>query len=808
MRALWITPSPSEIAHALSDFTAVPHGTVTAFEDAALPFLHRRVPVSTAIEARTFSDLAHRIARACGLEPSRIASGAVYDAAVARACASGPADSPLVNRALRHAPMQQRVGTTLEQLRAYGVPLRDLEWAARLAPSTLEKLQLLSAVDRDVTESLAALNFDQHTAHLASVLHEVPDLDGESDRLWVLVGDSVHPRRSRWLQWADANGFDVTVVLYRAAHDGDLFAGARESAAHLGIAHEPPMYAAPIAQRLYAPDVPPEAPSLAESGPALTLVQAPDPMAECEWLLSHLRALPSHATSAIYVRQSEQYYPLLAIAADQLGIELAIPRREPLLNNAAARLTLQLLEAYHSPDPRALEFLTQIACGRWSRDIRNRAVQIFGEAILADDPWTYVGRTVAAEPGLPAWLHPLLEARTAALAAERSPADWHAWLRELFELLPWHQTLKEPNDANQSVDHATEFDLVAFPAMLRALAGYASVDRATQESSLDLAAFTGLLRQLWEGTQIHYPRPTTGVTVTGNADTLPPCTHLFVPGLLEGVFPRRRHEDPVLNDLEREEVNAAGVALADLPNSHEDIRKERDLFYRLAITPTTGLYVSYPAINDDSDGIPSFMLTTLRELGLPTVEIAYGLADAAIPVVPAAAEPDLHAAGRESQAVLAEPERRSATIPALVDAMTCPFRYQFTHRVRLPRPRSGAAWWSLGAIPAETAVHHMGNPVAERQALHDGLDAHLRQIAPTTPPWEMELIRFSAGGAIEDFVRRSELAQQLWPREHTRVNVAYGTASFRDWSIGIDGTAAAVSDVNGRLLVTRYRSHL
>ncbi|MDX2066315.1 MAG: hypothetical protein SFX74_11275, partial [Fimbriimonadaceae bacterium] len=47
-----------------------------------------------------------------------------------------------------------------------------------------------------------------------------------------------------------------------------------------------------------------------------------------------------------------------------------------------------------------------------------------------------------------------------------------------------------------------------------------------------------------------------------------------------------------------------------------------------------------------------------------------------------------------------------------------------------------------------------------------------------------------------------------WPREHTRVNVAYGTASFRDWSIGIDGTAAAVSDVNGRLLVTRYRSHL
>jgi hypothetical protein len=808
MRAVWITPSPSEIAHALTEFTGEPHGTVTAYEDAALPYLHRRIPLSTAIEARTFTDLARRVARACGLEPSQIASGAVYDAAVARACAGDPSPHPLINRSLRHASMHRRVGDVLQDLRAWGIPLADLEWAAGLSPATVEKLRLLQAIDRDLTESLRALNFDQHSAHLAAVLGEVPDLDGESDRLWVLVGDTVHPRRSRWLQWADSNGFDVTVVLFRAAHDGDLFSGARETAEQLGISVAPPTYGAPIALRLYAPNPGPDPSSLAESGPSLQLVQAPDPMSECEWLVSHVRDLPTYASRAIYVRDADLYFPLLAIAADQLGVELAIPRREPLLNNAAARLTLRLLDAYCSPDPRTLEFLTNIACGGWTRDGRNRAQQIFGEAVLSPDPWATVATTIAGETQMPEWLGPLLGERETARSMDRSPADWHAWLRDFFERLPWHQTLKERDAANQSVDHATEFDLVAFPAMLRALAGYASVDRATRESALSLADFSRLLRQLWEGSTIHYPRPTTGVPVTGNINTLPPCTHLFIPGLVEGHFPRRRREDPVLNDLERDEINAAGAGLAPLATSLEAVRKERDLLYRLAISPTTSLYVSYPATNGDSDGIPSFMLTTLRELGMPTEAHVYGLNDSARAVTPVPPDPDAHHAQPDTCAALAEPDRRSATIPALVDAMTCPFRYQFTHRIRLPKTRSGAAWWSLGAIPAETAVHHMGNPVAERQALEAGLDAHLRQLTPTTAPWELDLIRFSAQGVIQDFVRRSELAQELWPRERTRVNVAYGTASFRDWSIGIEGTAAAVSEVDGRILITRYRSHL
>ena len=51
-------------------------------------------------------------------------------------------------------------------------------------------------------------------------------------------------------------------------------------------------------------------------------------------------------------------------------------------------------------------------------------------------------------------------------------------------------------------------------------------------------------------------------------------------GMLEGVFPRRRSEDPILTDLERAEISLY-LETRPLPDSHREARRERDQFYRL-----------------------------------------------------------------------------------------------------------------------------------------------------------------------------------------------------------------------------------
>lgn len=89
---------------------------------------------------------------------------------------------------------------------------------------------------------------------------------------------------------------------------------------------------------------------------------------------------------------------------------------------------------------------------------------------------------------------------------------------------------------------------------------------------------------------------------------------LFLPGLLEGTFPKRVSVESIFPPEEMEALDKAGFHLEE--NRQERTSEENFLLYLALTRESDRLYLSYPTVTDDArKGVPASLLTRLHHLG-------------------------------------------------------------------------------------------------------------------------------------------------------------------------------------------------
>lgn len=785
-------------------------GVVTAFSDALLPVLKAEVDEDTLVEAMPFGELARRFLEMSGEEALRIAPAGHTLAAIAEACLELPDDSPF-RRTARYPGFHQAAMETLHELNGWGLMAEEFQALSERTEGRLSsKLASLAILDRESRRMLNLLGLDTHAAHLRACFESTPERDGAFDRLLVFAGAEETPLKLRWLRWVAEQGIDVTVVTDRHSTDGRVFAGAKRAASILGVEPQDLGEGNRLLNNLFAEKTHEGVPI------EVTIASAADPLAEAEQAMRRILSYGAPDKSAIFVRNLEAYAPLIEASAKRLGVPIRMARRAPLLTNSLTRITLTAMEFTASGDVRSIGPILQSSY--LGLDGQEQAAVVSGLKEChrtGDVQWLTLRTWVEAHQPRYEWLLKLLQWRHENAGTARTLSEWWPRVRVLMDdVLPVFDRSKGVSDYSQ------ERDRRAKNQMLRLLAGEASIANATERGTLSLAEFVSICRRLWECADVSVPSGEYGACVTAVPECLEDADTVIVLGMLEGVFPRRRTEDPVLTDLER-------VALSELyggpplRTSRSRAEEERDAFYRVCAHARRRLVLTYPQADDSRDNVPAFYLELVKA-AQPNVVEETPPRSLFAPPSPARADEELREA-LDGPRVTPSPvevvssrarqelsrEDQPVAPNELRDASTCAFMYLSRHRLKLRPKRTAARWASLRSLPhLATLPRHATEEQAER-ALMEALDAHLDSLYSEVPGWEMQLLRSGGRRLIQDWVRREFRARRIWPKndDSVKVNVGFGTQGLRDalWNgLKLAGVVPAVSEIDNLRVAHLY----
>lgn len=813
IKAIRLIPGSTSLKPILRDFCRQ-EGIVTAFSDSALPIIRRFVEEGDPVEVKPFGEVVRNFLTLCGEEALPIAQAGHLEAAIAQAADELPDDSPFLSAA-RFPGFHQAVARTLKELHEWDVDAYEMRALSQTAsPRLAAKLRSLAQIDDASRETLYALGRQLHPAQVRACLDAMPERDGSLERLFVFVGAEECPLRLQWLQWVSRMGTDVTVIFERHATDAPIFPGARRAEARLGEPAASVGDGNRLLRNLFSPT--------ANGGPGIevAIVSAADPLAEAEWALRGCLEEERPDLAGIYVRNLETYAPLIEAAAKRLGIEVRIARRAPLLTNAFARLTLTALEFCASNDVRKLNPILRSSYLGLTGDRQRELGSALREAHSTRSmQWETLYTWAELHRDAFPWVSVLLNWRLRA-AGSLPLAEWMPLLRELIDpkdTLPWGTRVG-------AADHAMrERDGRARHQLERLLANFISVDSVTRQRSMNLAEVTRLCRRLWKDSDVSIPPCEYGVCVVDDPYSLPEIKTLHVLGMLEGVFPRRRSEEPILTDFEREEISSLRPDKARLLTSHDRAEAERDAFYRVCAAGDRRVVFSYPMADDQRDNIPAFYLTEIeramndpgaepkdrrvsrrdipRTLLAPALEACLSEGDLRLRTslespreLPSLVE---WVTAEARDALRPEPDHRFGP-NELRDALQCPFQYVLRHRLRLRVRRPAARWQSLRKLPQAAGLLSKATYQEAEQALIVALDAELDALYSDVPEWEMQLLRAGGRRLIKDWMRREFRSRETWPKEagSVRGNVAFGQEGLRDQMPGgilLDGIIPAVS---------------
>jgi hypothetical protein len=806
LRVLSAVPGSTSFGPIIRDFCRRGEGVVTAFAESALPICKRFVEEDDAVEVLAFGEVVSRFLRMCGEDARPLAQSGQMEAAVARACLELPADSPFT-RTARFPGLHKALVRTIKELHEWGIDREEMRELASIAsPRLAAKLNSLADLDHAVDEVMLALGRQSHSAQMRACFDSLPERDGSFDRLLVLVGSEECPLRLRWLQWAVEKGTDVTVVLERHAADAPIFAGARRTAAALGAAPQPIGEGNRLLKNLFAPD-------LSDGAPVdVSIVSASDPLAEAEWALRGCLEEERPDQAGIYVRNLETYAPLIESAAKRLGIPVRIARRAPLLTNSFARLTLTALEFCASNDVRTLGPILQSSYLGLGGEGQAQLVSGLREChSMRQLQWEAL-RTWADvhEEDFP-WVGALLDWRQKASGA-LPLREWKTLLCELIgvdERFPWSTRIMGRDRIMAERDRRARHQLE------RLLANYVTVEGIDNDRSMNLAEVARLCRRLWKDADVSIPSADYGVTVADDPYALADVETLRVMGMLEGVFPRRRSEEPVLTDYDREEISGLRPGQPALLDSHDKAEAERDAFYRVCAAARKRLVFSYPLADDARDNIPAFYLTEVeraaaghvarkdfpRTLFAPAMDACATDHDRLLRQAleaPRELPNSVELISQAAKEAMRPPEGHRFRPGELRDALQCPFQYALRHRLHLRVRRRGTRWQSLRKLPQAAGLLGQSTRPQAEHALIEALNAELDKLYSDVPDWEMQLLRSGGRRLIREWLRREFRAREVWPKEpeSVKANAAFGGEGLRDAMPGgilLEGVVPAIS---------------
>lgn len=326
---------------------------------------------------------------------------------------------------------------------------------------------------------------------------------------------------------------------------------------------------------------------------------------------------------AILLRKAEIYLNIIKETFQNLGIPVFFAGGLPLLQTPEAKSVLLLLDLINSNWPRAqvMEFLT-FAPLAWSNFLEEKPVPAY---------WDLISRQAGIIAGKKDWEEKLTS--YIAQPPEAEPDDENEGQKKSY-----------PKEATRFKSFLQVFftDLDSFPAqgtwsllatrLMELVEKYLIPGETKQEiikilqkikdldalqSEVDLRQFKEILTEAFKEESLKHGAFQEGSVCV--AEIMPArglsFRVVFIPGLVERVFPAAPRQDPLLLDHERLKINQAGQLRSGLPLKASRWQEEKILFSLAVSAAQERLILSYPRLDPASgkERIPSFFLLRVGE---------------------------------------------------------------------------------------------------------------------------------------------------------------------------------------------------
>jgi len=508
------------------------------------------------------------------------------------------------------------------------------------------------------------------------------------------------------------------------------------------------------------------------SSPAVTIVSSSDPLAEVEWALRDAKSSGFDQT-VIYARDGS-YLQLLDAVTKMYGVPLQAELSLPLAEMPWVRsLLLVIRSLLDGPQALSDALSSGRVCNPQMIPPSNlSALEMAGASGyggIDSDPKSPLGEIIA-------W-------RARALETRHSLGDWVELLGALASL----QVFSVPEDSVAPQAAA------ARDALLDSYRRFALVRSLTSDGGASLGEFASQLHDLAESRRARLPnRSEDGLVVRTSSVALGECPNLIVLGMLEGVFPKRRSEDPILSDFEREYLNSALGLEEGFKSSYEIARNERDAFVRICNAATGRLVLSYPQADDDRDNVPTFYLEEIKrayEGRVALIDRPRGAAPEAPNCVfdldrdvalgfdegPEPLDPTEWILDASRVQFTIDPDEE-VSVRQLRDGLECGFKLRFGSTELDRNDPRAEVHRALLSLPQTTGLPLQPNPDEARRALERAFANIVASSARRLRPSERKLIEEEARTYFRNWVRSEFLSRELWPKDpgSTVIHASFG----------------------------------
>ncbi len=756
-----------------------------------MPLVRYALAENENVLATPLSGLLNQIMMGIGLPSGRQVTRRQLEAILAAVGESEPDET--LARCSHFPGFHQLLASTMHDLRHFGYASDVL--ASIEDPAVADRARALAGVMQRVDAMLATAHREHGSDRVARILASEPrPLPFLGDIVFV-CGSGYDPQSCDLARWLAACGVPVQVIVQKLNHD-ELFGEAQRTLQHVApggsVASE-----AHWAEGLFTGataadrDLP---------HPEVSIFSAADALAESEWALRHCLELTDQGLLpnriAIIARDAATYAPLLRAASLTIGVPVNVRMLIPLLTNAFAHFVLELLRALASLDVRPLHAVLMNSYVGLDRQVSNELRVGLAECMtMAPDPWAQLDQWVAERSDRYTFLSSVLAWRKQALESEKSVHAWRKMLLDLTQIEPLPTTVGSEENAT------FERDLPATKAMDRALEDIAIALDQPEPKLLTLRGFASLAGDVWSREEMVLPsRIGHGVLVVSDPDLVIDCDVAFVLGMLEGVTPRRRLENAILDDHERAALSVARPELPRLMDSHDRARAERDFFVKCCTAPARKLVLSYPQTGEERDNVPAFYLTELeRFFGSHLTKHDYRRSDLTPPLAAcrsphdgALAEALLKWEGSAAAvrlAALETDEGRDAIaadfsagldVDEILAHRQCSFRGVFQYRLRL-RPDDFSPATLLPWLIRRARLGEATSIDDGRRRLKEATELFLSQRGARMSELEQNLFRASLDRVSSQLLHRELFSRDSW-RQGTPIqeSVSLSDPELRD----------------------------
>jgi len=742
-------------------------GLILCESEAVLGTIARNLPEDNSWEFSSFGAHAARTADLSGLSRLRIASRGQQRAAMREAIKKLPPESPYFMSAEFPGALEALLNAA-RILRHGGISSERLLQVAGIASeSSAARLRSLAQLCDEETKLLARVG-SMHATDLANHLLEIELRPGiVPKRVFGIVYRDTPPVYFAFLKWL-SKATDVRLLMPILPTDSFSESFLQRVSVLLGTAPRR------SGEEHWTGTLFGDMHHL-HAAPRITILETADRLAECEWVLREAQEQMSTGVfahrMAIFAADASGYAPLLRSAAMRLGVPIAIPTPQPLLENGLVRFVRSFLGALCETETHAFLKISNSSYLSIASDTFSQ-IQSLQPHPGGTITWEMLGSNTKESEAGDCRLQKILAWRESAIDSQLSLADWTNSLRSFLE---------DAGVITHAIHNARtrERDQRAYSALFRALVDEAVIQLDENAKLLNLLEFCELAENLWKQETTIVPSDSSGIQFCSSAQSLPPCDHLFAMGMLEGTMPKRRSEEAALPDEDIQFVNQQLASGIPLPDSYDRARWERANFLSICATATQSLTFSYPRTDDESDNVPAFYLHVL-EKKLPgqvcrvnrgTIEWTPKLSDCRSPADERLRH-ELDSPPRISQQNKLESEsviqttRRSLKDPISIGEISltalCPFRAYLRYRKRLYHNLTQSAGYWLTTLSEKAGIFTAKDIQSAIASANDCILEVCRELEGRHEDWELALFQSAAQRTVDEIVAREEFSRKEW----------------------------------------------